>query len=115
MIRPMDIAIGAALGFIAGAIFHRTFGTAWRWGSGLLGPPRPSELHPRPRDVPPRPAARNILASLASAAAVGVVWLALTLPFRPLVTVWRQFIIAWITTFLITAVIISLRGRRDAA
>jgi len=115
MARPFDLILGASLGLVAGAIFHRTFKAAWRWGFDFLGPMRPSELHPKPRDVPGRTVVRDVLASLAAGATVGATWLALTLPFRSLVEVWRHFSIAWLTAFLLVSRAVSIRRRKDAA
>ena len=115
MIRPFDLILGASLGLLAGVLFHRTFYGAWRWGFALLGPFRPTELHAKPNHVAGRTAMRALLASLSAAVTVSATWLALSLPFRALVVVWHQFALGWVTTFLLAALVMSLRRRKDAA
>ena len=112
--RPIDAGLGAFLGLAAGALFRPIFERAWKWGFARLGPTRPSELNPRAGDVPPRTAVRDLLAAACAAAALGASWLVLTLPFKSLVAVWGDFLLVWGIGFLVAALVIAARPRKDA-
>ena len=111
----MDLVSGALLGIIGAAIWLPGFRFAWLWGDRLLGPRSTSEQHPRTGDVPPRTAARNLLSAVSVGVMSGAICLGLTLPFKSIVTVWRDFVLAWIIAFMLVLLLDSFRRRRDAA
>ena len=113
MVRPLDVILGSVVGLLLGGSFRRTFELAWNRGFQVLGPLRPSELHPRPGDVPGRTVLRDMIASLFALVAFAITWLLPVFLARPWVDEWRHFVYAWFVSFAISASFVAIRHGRD--
>ena len=96
----IDIILGLGAGAVAGAAFRPAFHAAWRWG---WGPQRLGRF------------GQILAASVASGAVGSALLVGSTLPFKPFVQTWRQFLFAWVVGLAVGGIVMVLRQREDAA
>jgi hypothetical protein len=110
-----DSVLGGALGSTAGIALRTVFFRAWQFGWTLLGPYRVTEGAVLPGSgCAMRTAGRSALAIASAGIASSALFLVLSLPARPFVDSWRQFILTWGVACALGAIAAKVIGGRRA-